>query len=119
MLAVHSERRFHCTYCNAEYSSKNHLNAHIRQNHTFEKNIKCNEPGCNASFYSHGSRSRHIARAHRGIVYNCQVPGCKSVLIRRDSYVLHLKNHKDLTKDQLAEMMMNLKNFCFENSLSR
>lgn len=73
--------------------------------------MKCKEPGCNASFYDSTARKRHMERAHLGIIYYCQVPGCKSALTRRGIYIRHLKNHKNLNKEQFEEMMKKLKKF--------
>lgn len=112
---MHGDNIFDCTYCEKKFNTKTKLNDHIKRYHTFEKNYKCSELNCDAAFYDSQNLKRHIRTIHQGLRFECQVPGCKSSLSRRDAYVAHLKYHKELSKNQYDELYNKLKVFCAEN----
>jgi uncharacterized Zn-finger protein len=113
-IALHREKKFACEFCGDKFVIKSRLQMHIKRNHTFEKNIKCTEPNCEAAFYKNTDLVQHISKVHRGIRFNCQVPGCLSSLSRRDAYINHLKSHKELTRAEFDELFEKLNKFCRE-----
>lgn len=101
--------------CGEKYATRTRLKNHINRKHTFVKNYKCTEPDCEAEFYGSSALKRHTIKVHRGIRFNCQVPGCASSLSRRDAYLNHLKSHRELSKAEHDELINKLNDFCHEN----
>lgn len=64
---VKSESRFMCTYCGADYSTKELLEVHEARIHSTETPYKCSE--CNKSFSHRKLLSRHKHRVHRNDQY--------------------------------------------------
>lgn len=113
----HAEKLLQCNYCDTKFHAKHPLKIHIKRYHTFEKDYKCDEPNCSEEFYRPQDLYRHVISKHRNIKFKCQVPGCVSSLGRKDAYVNHLRSHKELSKDEMEEMMKKLKQFIAENNL--
>jgi len=87
-----------CSYCNREFKQKEHLDYHIKSQHTNEKNFKCTHEGCNAAFVRLRDLTIHErihtdTRPHKCPYENCD-KAFKQLAHLNDHICLHTGNYK-------------------------
>ena len=106
--------RFKCNHCEKSYTSKGHLNTHVKTVHDGVKNHVCNH--CEISFSIAGNLKAHIKAVHDGIKdHHCDFCG------KSFSRPQHLKRHIKAVHEVVNDHVCNHcdKSFSQEGNLKR
>lgn len=129
-MIIHSEVKFDCDICGKQFLTKERTESHMKrwatkfcfeallQNfiyveifysfHLKVRDLKCSE--CGKKFFSPDQLRTH-AYKHRGIRFNCFVPGCTASLSRRDALMTHVKGQHRLTAGERKDFTDKLNKF--------
>ncbi|CRK86716.1 CLUMA_CG000549, isoform A [Clunio marinus] len=89
-----------CDVCNKRFFTKHSLRDHQRTHR--KRNLNCDFPGCQKKFITKAGIRRHIFTIHKNIREKCPVRnGCTYSAGRKDYMTNHLRNHKELSHEEL------------------
>jgi hypothetical protein len=86
-----ADEKFYCSQsgCDLYFDKRDIMMLHRRDNH----HIKCDHPGCDASFTSEETKSRHIKEFHpANEKFYCSQSGCDLYFDKRDIMMLHRRD---------------------------
>ncbi|KAF7262066.1 hypothetical protein EG68_00557 [Paragonimus skrjabini miyazakii] len=94
------QARYHCSFpgCAKSYARRHRLNQHA-SSHTGPRPIKCNEPNCNAQFFSDQDLMRHkIAHQYSTDMltrrrHTCPYPNCEKAYSKLNKLKEHVRSH--------------------------
>ncbi|KAA3672673.1 uncharacterized protein DEA37_0001061 [Paragonimus westermani] len=94
------QARYHCSFpgCDKSYARRHRLNQHA-SSHTGPRPIQCNEPNCNAQFFSDQDLVRHkIAHQYSTDMltrrrHTCPYPNCEKAYSKLNKLKEHVRSH--------------------------
>ena len=76
--------------------------------HLGQKDYLCEH--CDMRYYSKKNLNRHVQTVHEKSKFICEIPGCTSILGRKENYRHHvLSVHKNLPQDEMNTLLKKIR----------